>query len=92
MTQFAKVHPDQQLVREIEKRIFDATADCGFFERLDALVGMFTFHMSMVCPECRRALASELERRIPGMIEMADFCAAGGPNGPNGECEHNAAN
>jgi hypothetical protein len=64
---------DTNYVFEIERRIFATIADDDFFHRLEALVGLITFHMSAFdCPMCREAFAEQLKQRVPSMLALAN--------------------
>jgi len=41
-----------------------------------ALSAVFTYHLSLLCPDCRRDIARELRRRIPDMLARANREAA----------------
>jgi hypothetical protein len=41
-----------------------------------ALTAVFTFHLSLLCPQCRKDVAHELKRRIPDMLARANREAA----------------
>ena len=43
----------------------------------EALLQVFTFFLSMQCPNCRKKLSQELRRSIPGMLAAANRNAAG---------------
>jgi hypothetical protein len=41
-----------------------------------ALTAVFTFHLSLLCPQCRKDVAHELKRRVPDMLARANREAA----------------
>jgi hypothetical protein len=41
-----------------------------------ALTAVFVFHLSLLCPQCRKDVAHELKRRIPDMLARANREAA----------------
>jgi hypothetical protein len=41
-----------------------------------ALVDQFIFHMSLVCPDCRKNIARKLRKSIPLMLAHANEVAA----------------
>jgi hypothetical protein len=58
-------------------RIQAAVRDADELDILDALLAVFTFHMSLVeCPHCRKAIACSLKQRVPEMLARANAAAA----------------
>jgi hypothetical protein len=41
-----------------------------------ALTAVFVFHLSLLCPQCRKDVAHELRRRVPDMLARANREAA----------------
>jgi hypothetical protein len=68
---------NRENVRALGARIFNATMQGNetMSETFEALLEVFLFYMSTVCPDCRRHIAAELQRRIPGMLTVADRAA-----------------
>jgi hypothetical protein len=68
---------DSARVDDICDRIEAALQDDdGNKDILDALITLFTFHMSLLCPDCRKRVAHDLKRCIPAMLADANREAA----------------
>jgi hypothetical protein len=64
-------HLEQQLIS-----ILHGNLDAGFRDRMNALVHALTFEIALFCPDCRKAIARQLRKRIPQMLEDANCLAA----------------
>ncbi len=76
----------RKIVDGIERRIIEATENEEIDHVWSALTGVMIFFMSTVCPDCRKNIARQLKRGIPGMLATANMIAATGPTPP----EHGA--
>lgn len=54
----------------------------GFEETLRAVTNVFTILMALACPGCRKKIAKELRKRIPGMLAEANSIGAQTYNDP----------
>jgi hypothetical protein len=52
-------------VKELERKLFEATADYDHDVTFTALRNIITFWMSTTCPSCREHIANELKSSIP---------------------------
>jgi hypothetical protein len=52
------------------------TEDEDLEDIFTALTAVFTFHLSLLCPQCRKDVARELKRRVPDMLARANREAA----------------
>jgi hypothetical protein len=50
--------------------------DANFDDTVTALVDLITFHMTMVCEDCRKSMVEALIERAPDMLVKANDWAA----------------
>jgi hypothetical protein len=68
---------DQDRVSNICDRIEGAIQHSDDSEDIfAALIAVFTFHMSHVCPECRKTIARTLKQSVSDMLHRANAAAA----------------
>jgi hypothetical protein len=62
---------DREAILNLSEKIFEVVKDEDHETILSALLDQIVFRMSVVCPNCRKNIARELKRAIPGMVAEA---------------------
>jgi hypothetical protein len=83
-TDYAETDLDNAMA--IQERVVDAIGPEPMTDTLEALVGVFTFLMSLGCAQCRRNIAHALHQRLPKMLAEADAVAAKYPPDEHSHC------
>jgi hypothetical protein len=72
---------DKPDVERIERKLLAAIefGSDDFEDLLTAVVRVFTFHMSLGCPDCRKNIARKLRKAVPEMLADANRLATTSP-------------
>jgi hypothetical protein len=60
---------------EIVDRIFETVKEDDVQTTLEAMVQIFVFELSLICPACRERIAKRLVEIIPAMLTQANEIA-----------------
>jgi hypothetical protein len=75
---------DDEAVRELEMKLFEATVDYDRDVIFNALRRIIIYWMSTTCASCRKHIAREWKRSVPEMLAEANAFAAENPFPPDG--------